>query len=283
MMQARQPRGQLGLGCSRLGSVLTGGDLAGAERLVRGAIDLGIRHFDTANIYGQGDSERVLGRVLRDAPADIVIASKIGQRQPMLKRMLVPLKRPLIALVSRSGGLRRELAADRAKPLPTEFRPPNIRRAVEKSLRRLDRDRIDIFYLHGPSAEEIASGEAVGALDDLRVAGKLGTVGVSCDTVEEVRLALKDDRVGVVQLPFGIRHAEMAPEIALASRKGVKVVVREILSGVRGEGAHQGDIAEAVRFAVDHAGVDVALLGSTNPSHVASVIATVSAKDRRST
>lgn len=266
----------LGLGCSRLGSVLTGGDLKGAERLVREAIEMGVRHFDTANIYGQGDSERVLGRVLRDAPQGVLLASKVGQRLPLAKRLLVPLKKPLTKLVGLSAGLKAGVASERSKRLPTEFDPVSIRRAAERSLRRLERDHVDVFYLHGPSADELRAGEAVGALADLRAAGKLRWVGVSCDTREEARLAAADARVDFVQFPFGQSREDFAPEIAAASAAGKTVVAREILSGVRERMGQPETVADAVRFAARHPGVNVALLGSTNPRNLAFAVAAVS-------
>lgn len=268
----------LGLGCSRLGSILTGGDRKAAEALVRGAIDLGIRHFDTANIYGQGDSERALAQALKGAPSNIVLASKIGQRQPFLKRALLPLKRPLAQLVMISGAARRGLTAERAKPLPTEFQPKAVRRAVEGSLRRLEREYVDIFYLHGPSVSEISNGEAIGALEDLRGEGKLGRIGVSCDRPEEVLAALADDRVSIIQLPLGLGRREFEDVAAVATSKGVTVVAREILGGAgQVSTARPGAVAEAIAFAVGHPSVKVALLGTTKLENLAAAQAAAQA------
>src|SRR5258707_11544878 len=99
-MLARRPIGStgmqasiLGLGCSRLGSIF-GGDDTATRTLFAAARDTGVTFFDTADIYGQGDSERLIGRLL-PRTGDIVVATKIGQRWPLALRSIRFLKTPL--------------------------------------------------------------------------------------------------------------------------------------------------------------------------------------------
>lgn len=80
----------LGLGCSRLGSVngVAGPD---ATRLLAAALDEGYRLFDTSNVYGQGDSERLIGNVIGNR-SDCLVCTKGGKYLPFSKRILVPVK-----------------------------------------------------------------------------------------------------------------------------------------------------------------------------------------------
>ncbi len=93
----------LGLGCSRLGSVLGPGE-DGARALIATALDHGITFFDTATIYAQGDSERLLGRVL-GRRRDCVICSKVGQHLPVPGPASIKTGRPTKVAASSCLGL----------------------------------------------------------------------------------------------------------------------------------------------------------------------------------
>src|SRR5262249_46569427 len=92
---------RLGLGCDRLGSVL-GIDGPDAARLVDAAFESGIRFFDTANIYGQGESERILGCALRHHGKHVTIVTKAGHYFPTWTRFAEPFKRAVAPWLRRS-------------------------------------------------------------------------------------------------------------------------------------------------------------------------------------
>src|SRR5688500_958172 len=96
-------------------------DEAEAGRLVRRALELGMTEIDTANVYNDGESERILGRLLRDHRARVSIATKVG--------------------MAREGGRPEGLSGNA------------VRRAVDASLARLGTDWIDVYYLHVPDHE----------------------------------------------------------------------------------------------------------------------------------
>jgi aryl-alcohol dehydrogenase-like predicted oxidoreductase len=132
----------IGLGCSRIGSV-NGPSRADARQLLHRALDEGVRLFDTSNIYGQGDSERLLAGVIGQRD-DCIICSKAGKYLDWKKRLLVPLKGALRGVVQRSGQARSTVAAARAGPMPTCWRPEFLQKSLEGSLRRLNRPQIDV-------------------------------------------------------------------------------------------------------------------------------------------
>ncbi|MCK6564366.1 MAG: aldo/keto reductase [Dehalococcoidia bacterium] len=134
----------VGLGCNNFGRRI---DAVQAKEVVDRALDLGINFFDTANVYGAGQSEEFLGRALEGRRQDVVIATKFGMRmgeQPM-----------------ESGGSRRHLIA-----------------SVEASLRRLGTDYIDLLQFHTPDSRTPIE-ETLRALDDLVREGKVRYIGHS--------------------------------------------------------------------------------------------------------
>src|SRR5213592_467738 len=125
----------LGLGGSRLGSLLTAtGDAP--EALLEAALASGVRLFDTADIYGQGQSERLLGRIVARHPQAVVM-TKVGKRFPLSMRLLAPARGLAKAMISRSRSASSAVAQARSRPLPTCFDPPYLRKAAERSLGRL--------------------------------------------------------------------------------------------------------------------------------------------------
>ena len=143
----------LGYGAGAVGGLFTKGDAADQERAVARAIEAGINYFDTAALYGNGESEKNLGRVLKALKANVVVGTKV-----------------------RLNTVHR---ADVGK---------GIMRGMEDSLKRMGRDHVDLFQLHNPLvskdagdhlAIDIALNEVAPALDKLRKQGKTRFVGFS--------------------------------------------------------------------------------------------------------
>ncbi|WP_225773156.1 aldo/keto reductase [Inquilinus sp. Marseille-Q2685] len=183
---------RLGLGCWAIGGPFFAGDtplgygaVDDAESIaaIHCAVDLGIRFFDTADVYGAGHSEEVLGRAL-EGRDDVVIATKLGNR-------FDPATKQLTGSIA-EGDLKRE-----------------ARSAVEGSLRRLRRDRIDLVQLHLNNLPIERAGEVFDVLDDLRAAGTIGAYGWSTDFPE--RAAAHAGRDGFVAVQHGMNLFFDAP------------------------------------------------------------------------
>jgi aryl-alcohol dehydrogenase-like predicted oxidoreductase len=273
-LQILGPVSRLGLGCSRLGSVLTTGSTDDALNLIAVALDSGITFFDTADIYGQGQSEQLLSKALKKRDG-FILGTKVGQRFSQLDRFLLPLKKPLVAMARCSSTLRARIATRRSGDLPRDFAPLYLRRAVEMSLRRLGRECADIVYLHSPRLEHLRSGDAVGALDRMRAEGKVRVVGVACDTPQIVWECLKDERISVLQVPFGLNSQEFRDSISVARSKGIAIIAREILKGARNSTGPlpRNTVQDCVRFVVAEPHVDVALIGTTSAAHLRECVA----------
>lgn len=134
----------VGLGCNNFGRRL---DAGASAKVVHAAIDAGITFFDTADVYGHGESERHLGAAVKGRRDDLVIATKF--RSPMGESHYM------------QGGSRRY-----------------VRQAMEASLGRLDTDYIDLYQMHGPDPQTPIE-ETLSVLNDLIHEGKLRYIGSS--------------------------------------------------------------------------------------------------------
>lgn len=158
------------------------------------SIELGVNFIDTADVYGDGRSERLVAQVLKDHK-DIHVATKAGRRLD-----------PHLA----SGYNRQNLTA-----------------FVERSLKNLATEAIDLLQLHCPPTEVYYMPETFSVLDDLVQAGKLKHYGVSVEKVEEALKAIEFPNVKTVQIIFNIfrqRPAELFFQEAM--RKKIGIIVR---------------------------------------------------------
>ena len=177
---------RIGFGCVNLGSASRGHSWQADVRLVREAVDRGITLFDTADVYGSGASERVLGRALGSRRSAVTVATKGGY----LFRPRTPAEQTArrLAVMARRAAGRGNSVAPRRPPRPvaaTSSRtspPAYLRTAVEASLRRLRTDHIDVFQLHGPHT---VVPDLFEQLQDLVTAGKVGRFGVGAESVPE--------------------------------------------------------------------------------------------------
>ena len=143
---------RIGLGAMTMaGTYTSGGGLDDAEsiRAIHRALELGVTHIDTAEIYGPFHSEELVGEAIKDRRDQVVVATKFG-------------------LVSHSGG----------GPGVTDSSPANVRAAVEGSLMRLRTDHIDLYYQHRVDPSTPIE-ETVSALADLVAEGKVRHIGLS--------------------------------------------------------------------------------------------------------
>jgi aryl-alcohol dehydrogenase-like predicted oxidoreductase len=196
----------------------TWGDVDDKESMaaLHRALDLGVNFFDTADVYGDGRSERLLAQLRKDRSEKFFIATKAGRR-------LDP-------------------------HVPAGYNGNNITAFVDRSLKNLGTEAIDLLQLHCPPTEVYYMPEVFGVLDDLVTAGKLRFYGVSVEKVEEALKAIEYPNVQTVQIIFNIfrqRPAELF--FREAERRRVGILARVPLSS----GLLTGKFSPASRFAPD--------------------------------
>ncbi len=194
------------------------GNVSDAESLdaLNAALDGGVNFFDTADVYGDGRSERLLAKLKKQRKEKFYIATKAGRRLP----------------VQTVEGYSRK----------------NLTAWVNRSLKNLNTDTIDLLQLHCPHPEVFYRPEVFGILDDMVKAGKLRHYGVSVEKVEEALKAVEFPNVQSVQIIFNIfrqRPAELF--FAEALRRKVGILARVPLAS----GLLSGKITRASKFAKD--------------------------------
>jgi aryl-alcohol dehydrogenase-like predicted oxidoreductase len=167
----------LGFGC---GSVMGRIGRTASLRAMHAAWDAGITLYDTARSYGYGEAEAVLGEFLRGKRDHAVIATKYGiepQPQSSLKRIVIPAVRA--AMKVSPPGIRKVLRrGSDAKSALGNFTVQGLRGSVERSLRALETDYVDILFLHEASAQTIRDGELMSELERLVQEGKVLRAGL---------------------------------------------------------------------------------------------------------
>lgn len=221
--------GAWAIGGNRFGNSYGTTDDAESGRAVRLAYELGCTFFDTADVYGHGHSEEVLGDALTGIRQHVIVATKVGGN--FYNRDVNPLLLPRIA--EALGQPAAELAPD--VPLPVthdaNFSPGYVRFAVEQSLRRLRTDYIDLLQLHNPALGVIADPDTYQVLEDLKREGKVRFYGVSVHPPEEGLAAVAVNRPDTVQIVYNLVRREAEDRFFGAARAAnIAVIAREPLA-----------------------------------------------------
>jgi aryl-alcohol dehydrogenase-like predicted oxidoreductase len=181
------------------------------------AIDAGVNFIDTADVYGDGRSERLVAQVRRERPGEtIVVATKAGRRLPV--------------------------------QTPDGYTRANLSSWVERSLRNLETEALDVLQLHCPPEAVYDRPEVFGWLDDLTATGKVRHYGVSVETVGEARKALGYPNVRTIQIIFNMFRQKPAERLFDEIRaRGVGLLARVPLAS----GLLTGKFSARSQFAPD--------------------------------
>lgn len=180
------------------------------------ALDLGVNFIDTADVYGDGRSEQIIAEVLKGRSEEVIVATKAGRRLD-----------PHVA-----DGYNRE----------------NLTAFVERSLKNLQTDCLDLVQLHCPPTEVYYRPEVFGVMDDLVQAGKIRYYGVSVEKVEEALKAIEYPNVQTVQIIFNMfRHRPAGLFFREAKARQVGILARVPLAS----GLLTGKMTRETSFAED--------------------------------
>ena len=197
------------------GSWGTTNDAESLDALAR-AIDAGVNFFDTADVYGGGHAEELLAKATKGKEDEIYVATKF----------------------CRSANIHD----------PAVYSYESVRAFAQASLKRLGRERIDLYQVHCPPTDIIRSGEVFGVLDRLREEGLVREYGVSVESVEEGLIALQYPNVKALQVIFNLFRQKPAEELfPKAHAQGVGILVRLPLAS----GLLTGKFTEQTTFEPD--------------------------------
>lgn len=196
---------EIGFGCWAIGGNAHGNsygatdDKVSLEAIAR-AIDLGCNFFDTADVYGWGHSEELLGKAIKGKRDHLIIATKVGGD------------------FYQGHGFQ-------------TFTSDYIHFALEKTLQRLKTDYVDVYQLHNPPMKLIKRGETYEALKQLKRDGKIRAWGVSVFDPQEGLAALEAGQPDSIQVVYNVFSPKPADELfPRASKKGCAIIAREPLA-----------------------------------------------------
>ena len=200
---------ELTMGCWEIGGQYYGPiDAFVARRLLHRALDAGITTFDTAESYGGGRSECIIGRSFRDRRERVTIISKVGY-------------------IPGGDGAQRLYEKESQR-----HDPKYIRQACEMSLWRLETDTIDVYLLHDPPLEAIRKSATWNALRKLKKEGKIRYFGASVNPEGAVECI--NQGAEVIMTPFNLLTQEAARGVfPLAKKRGVGILARSPFAGGR--------------------------------------------------
>jgi aryl-alcohol dehydrogenase-like predicted oxidoreductase len=206
------------------GAWTIGGDAWGTTddreslRALHAAIDRGVNFIDTADVYGDGHSERLIGQLRRERREEIVVATKAGRRLP--------------------------------KQIASEYHRENLTAWTERSLKNLGTETIDLLQLHCPPPAVYERGEVFDVLEDLVTAGKVRHYAVSVETVAEAMAAIEYPNLQSVQIIFNMfRHKPADRFFAAARERKIGILARVPLAS----GLLSGRFTRDTKFATrDH-------------------------------
>ncbi|WP_020532754.1 aldo/keto reductase [Flexithrix dorotheae] len=187
-----------------------------AEAIINESIDLGVNFIDTADVYGDGMSEKVVGRVVKNRSEEVVIATKSGRR---------------------------------LNPHNAEgYNEKNIRGFIEDSLKNMGLEQIDLLQLHCPPTSVYESSEIFDSLEKIKSEGKIKHFGVSVEKVTEAEKAVLYPGVSSVQIIFNMfRQKPSDSFFDLATKKNIGILARVPLAS----GLLTGKFSKASTFDKD--------------------------------
>jgi aryl-alcohol dehydrogenase-like predicted oxidoreductase len=212
---------EVGLGTWQLGSADWGNvDEEAALQILKTYTDAGGNFIDTADVYGMGISEKVIGQFLKTVDREVYVATKLGRR------------------------------GDAGNGWPQNFTYDAMKRQAEESLQHLGLSQLFLEQLHCIPTEEMRSGKVFDRLRKLQEQGLIKYFGASVETSEEALLCLEHEGLASLQIIFNLFRQHVADEVfAKAKEKGVALIVRVPLAS----GLLSGKFDENTQFeSTDH-------------------------------
>ena len=218
---------EIGFGCQSIGGGLYYKNNNESLKTLQHAFDLGVNFFDTSDHYSQGESEKLIGTAFKGKRDKIIIGTKAGTLYTSSVSALLKL-RPLLRPIGKFlQPMKIQFHLLRAKEKRFDFSSSYLIEAIEKSLRRLKTDYIDLFQLHKPSKEILERGDFIEPLEKLKQEGKIRYHGISTAENEHALICFKYQQISSIQVMINLLDKKWAKEILnLATEKGVGIIAR---------------------------------------------------------
>jgi aryl-alcohol dehydrogenase-like predicted oxidoreductase len=258
-----------GLGTSNIASLGRAMKQNDFNKLLHAAIDNEINIIDTANTYGSGDSEFMIGKSIRNIRDDLFIMTKAGLPVVNLPEYLSPLNqigKKVLQRVTKRGN----------------YSKKNLIFSLEMSLKRLNVDYVDCFFLHEPSFDDlINSNDYYEGLDYIKSSGMSRSIGVSTNEIAVLKDVEKYINIDIVQskMPYFSNHKNI---LFYCNEKNIPIIVNQVFSGLNEVNLkskiemlfnkHNIALKEMnsvlVSYAINHLKIDSLIIGTRNLAHL---------------
>ena len=180
----------LGLGCMGMSYAYGPSDRDEAIATVRRALDIGVTFLDTADMYAQGENEKLVGEAITGRRDEVMLATKFG------------------VLVD----------PETSRPRGVDGSPDYVRAAIDRSLTRLGVEHVDLYYLHRPDPQ-VPIEETVAAMAELVAAGKVGALGLSEGSADTIRRAAAVHPIAAIQSEWSIFSRDIEDSVVPTARE----------------------------------------------------------------
>jgi len=186
---------EIGLGCWAIGADWGDVSIEDAREVLKTSLDKGVNFYDTADVYGDGRSEQLVSELIKFTSERLYVATKAGRR---------------------------------LNPHTAEgYNLANIESYVDRSLKNLNVECIDLLQLHCPPTETYSKKETYGMLDEIVAKGKIANYGISVETVSQAQEAIKNPNIKSIQIIFNIFRQKPSEDFfKQAAAKNVAIIVR---------------------------------------------------------
>jgi len=186
---------EIGLGCWAIGADWGDVSIDDAREVLKTSLDKGVNFYDTADVYGDGRSEQLVSELIQSTSERLYVATKAGRR---------------------------------LNPHTAEgYNLANIESYVDRSLKNLNVECIDLLQLHCPPTETYSKKETYDMLDEIVAKGKIANYGISVETVSQAQEAIRNPNIKSIQIIFNIFRQKPSKDFfKQAAEKNVAIIVR---------------------------------------------------------
>jgi aryl-alcohol dehydrogenase-like predicted oxidoreductase len=223
---------ELGLGTSPLGGGIFYRDDKEALAVLRAAFDAGITYFDTAENYGTGQHEVLLGQVFGRCRDQVVIASKGGLQMTPLGEIMLATRALLGPFKNFLKKQRRAIGLIRDSQKRYSFHPDHLRRSLEGTLQRLNSDYVDVYQFFNATDNTFERDDVFDIMDRFKQEGKIRFSGATVISLDHAIHGLRHQAMDVIQVPVSLLDQKSVHSfVPLAEERTIALVGRSPLAG----------------------------------------------------
>ncbi len=219
---------EIGIGGSHFDSMINQQDPQEIIRTLSQSFDNGINFYDIADIYGQGESEKIVGKTFKHQRDKVIYASKAGFCLSNTGNIVAKIKPFIKPLLRFAKPIRKSVVQARSSLIQQDFSASYLVKAVEASLKRLQTDYLDVFQLHEPPMSVLQKSDVIEAMEKLKFQGKIRYYGVACRNVEDALMCLNWKGCSSIQIEINLLKQDAISKVfPLIKKDSIGIIARQ--------------------------------------------------------